>query len=51
MQSLINAITPFLEDGAVLTVVGEKINIVTVLGQVKIYNNTSLVATANSGSC
>lgn len=51
MQSLINAITPFLEDGAVLTVVGEKINIVTVLGQVKIYNNTSLVATATLGSC
>jgi hypothetical protein len=31
--------------------VGSKINILTVLPVLKIYNNTTLVATASAGSC
>ena len=51
MQTLINAIKPHFEDGAVFTIVGTKINIVTVLPVLTIYNGVTLVKTATAGVC
>jgi hypothetical protein len=51
MQTLINAIKPHFEAGAVFTIVGTKINILTVLPVLTIYNNTTLVKTATAGVC
>ena len=51
MQTLINAIKPHFEDGAVFTIVGTKINIVTVLPVLTIYDGVTLVKTATAGVC
>lgn len=51
LQTLINAVKPHFEDGAVFTISTTKINIVTVLPVLKIYNNTTLKATADAGAC
>lgn len=52
MQTLINAIRPFFDSGAVLSVSGShKINITTVLATPTITNNGSVIVTATAGVC
>lgn len=51
LQPLINAIQPHFESGAVFAITTTKINITTVSAVLKIYNNTTVKATATTGVC
>lgn len=52
LQTLINAIKPFFENGAAFALnVTDKIDISTISGVTKIYNGASLLATSTAGSC